>query len=105
MNNHALIVDNCFQWATYIITLKKDEVSVENDNEISEYFDLPLSVNSEVISAICARPLSFRNISINRLNDSFYGWWISPWEYNRIKEQIQLKPQYDRYLELTKLPQ
>ena len=95
---YALIVDVSTQWFAYIVEYKDTKFGKE---EIS-YHQIPngMDNNNPFLDNIYSRKLSFLYERFNISSQDYFGWHLSPLEYNRIKRMIDIWP---RVLEFEKL--
>jgi hypothetical protein len=93
---HALITDGSVQWFTYL-------VSVAETGECIFYESIPSQMSNDFLSNIFSRPLSFSNLRLivgSHGLDTWYGNWISEYDFKRIKKMTEIYPQVLEYQRL-----
>ncbi len=97
---YALLTDNSVQWFTYL-------VSIHETGECDEYYYyLDNSIKNDYLTNCFNRELSFNNLRLmvpSAAVDTFYGTWISKYDFERIRRMIQLYPSVLEYNKLGKL--
>ncbi len=96
---YAFLSDNSVQWFTFIVKLN-------DENGPLEHFSLDSGIRNEYLFNIYSREPSFSNLRVRipgACVETFTGYWLSPYEFNRIKRMVELFPVYREYLDLGKL--
>lgn len=96
---YALLTDNSVQWFTYL-------VEILNTGEAANYHQINNSLNNEYLSNLFNRQINFNNLRLvipGQSCDTWYGNWISQYEYDRIRKMILLFPSVEEYYRLGKL--
>jgi hypothetical protein len=91
---YYFILDNSVQWFRHI-------VEIEN-KDVQTMIKVPNGVSSDFITNILNREIHFGNRLI--MGEWYSGWSISKYEFEKLKEIINLYPSYEKYLKLCSLP-
>lgn len=98
-NRYAIILDNATQWFSYIVFL-------DGFSKCKENYILSSNISNDYLSNIYNRPMSFSNLEIDLINEqnkNWGGWWISAYDFERIKQMIKLFPSVLKYKQLGEL--
>lgn len=93
--NYYFIIDNSFQWFSYIVALK--QIS-ENDWRTVELISFDSTISGDFLNNILNRETHFMNRRIN--NEYYFGWSLSQKEFLRLKRIIELYPMAQEYRQL-----
>ena len=96
---YALLTDNSVQWFSYAV-----QVSVTG--EALDYIELDSGMSNPFLSNLFNRELSFSNMRLVIPGHSvctWYGNWISEYEFFRIKKMIELYKSVKEYERLGRL--
>lgn len=93
MNRYYLVVDESTQWFFRII-------EVDHEDEIITQWNIPAALHSGALISVCEREVHFRSRKFKKdfYADFYYGWTISKKEFESIKRQIELHPNYMEYV-------
>lgn len=95
MVKYAIISDDSVGWFSYAV--KFDKTCIEN---------FQLNFSNDYLRNLYDRPHSFASSNINIKGapiDSYYGIWISEYEFSRLKEMHNLYPSVLRFEKLGKI--
>lgn len=96
---YALLTDNSVQWFT-------DIVSILDTGEVNDYKELDTEISNEYLSNIFNKELSFTSLKLTipgQSLDTWYGTWISEYDFKRIARMIELFPAVKEYYRLGKI--
>lgn len=93
--NYYLISDNDVQWFTRVVAMNWPELRVVESK------DLPSAVCGDFLSSIWERDIAFSNKEID--NQTWSGWSLSRYEYDRVLRIIELHPSAAEYEKLRNL--
>lgn len=107
--NHALIIDNNTQWFAYIVSyldtrnqLKDGKITIKESYILST----DIENHNPFILNIYARQYSFSNEKFDIFGagvNSYYGYYLSEHDYNKIRRMIQIYPMVCEFNRLKEL--
>lgn len=99
---YALITDNSVQWFSYL-------VKITDDGRLYEKILIPNNLNNDFMGNLCKRGLCFVNFKFtndvlpSEMTGTWYGNFISEYEFNRVKKMLDLYPMVKEFERLGKL--
>lgn len=97
---YALLIDNSVQWFTYLVALSET-------GECVGHHSVPNNLHNDYLANFWSVPVTFNNLRLSIPNygssETWCGYWISEYDYSRLKRLIELHPQVEEYQRLGKL--
>lgn len=102
---YAILVEDGTQWFTYLVELAdKPKDSVAPGVYCERFFSLSRRVcDSDFCKNIFDRPFDIKTLNITIDNNySFYGWHVSPGDFDRIRKMAELDGKVNEFEKLAK---
>lgn len=96
---YYLLQDTSVQWFTWIA-----ESFDDNEENIRQIIEIPSRIRARTLQNILDRPPNYLYKRLNApfvTETQFTAWYISQYEYERLREITEYYPQYLHYLKLT----